>query len=217
MSPLSWDLFMVGEGQSLTDRVSAAKARYREKNSEKPNTILLHPLEAKYRTSLLGLKIIPGDGTLGTLILQPGQFALGRTGGGFRTAILDPRDYFGSDPGKAGVRRWRGILKAALLLGKMGVRRQSRCYCGAEFGKAGCHLHEGIVYRNQAMGTDWQWQLYSSVNCILLCAKCNTSHQNVPSRQEVYERKCKELGKEIVDEWLESLPAKVPLQPFQIK
>lgn len=214
---ITWCLFAVLEGQSLTDRVSAAKVRYKQKNSEEPNTLLLPPREAEYRASLLGLRVLPADGTPGTLTLQPGEFALGRTGGGFLTSVMDPRDYFESAPGKSAVRKWRMVLKKALLLGKAGVKQQERCYCGASFAEAGCHLHEGIVYKNQAMGAHWQWQIYSSVNCILLCAKCNTSHANVPNRQEVYNRKCEEMGKEIVDEWLESLPAKVSLQTFQMK
>jgi len=211
---ITWTLFMFRTGQPLANDVSVAKARYKQRNSKEPNTILLPPQEAEYRTSLLGLKVIPADGTPGTLTLQPREFALGRTGDGFQTFVMDPRDYFESAPGKSAVRKWRMVLKKALLLGRSGIKQQKQCYCGASFAEAGCHLHEGIVYKNQAAGAHWQWMIFSSVNCILLCAKCNTSHQNVPSRRAVYNEKCKELGMEVVDQWLNSLPNKTRLPLF---
>ncbi len=98
------------------------------------------------------------------------------------------------------------------------IYRPRNCFgCGNPVGVF--DMHHGIVLRQDVRG--WKYEVgeydYKAVrlmlitnvlNCVPMCQRCHASHFNIPSRGEVLLRQAQFFGKDVLLEWLESLPWK---------
>lgn len=76
-------------------------------------------------------------------------------------------------------------------------------------GRGADHLHEGIVWRSEAMGFPFPERLnaFAECNSFPICAEC---HTEPPPRAWFFERSCARYGEDEVREWYASFEWKVP-------
>lgn len=118
-------------------------------------------------------------------------------------SVYDPRDY---DWAEKDVFRWRTFLRARLF-----DVRKGRSDLTLRSVSRGFDVHEGLIPRRLIPhSVSWQWMIFSSINCMMLLSE--EHYPLPPSRIEAYWLSCVRHGKEVVDNWVDSLPWKVPLE-----
>jgi len=105
---------------------------------------------------------------------------------------------------------WRRFLRSRLILHR-GLICEECGARGAAMG-GGCHIHEGIVKRNElTLSVDRWWYIFSEFNCFILCGNCHLN--KALTRRAYYAKSVSMYGKRRVDAWLRSLPYRFVYTP----